>query len=128
NGLNKAFNLVANKQSTKITPGMCAVGSVKTNIGHLEAAAGMAGIIKVLLAMKHQTIPATLHLTQLNPNIHIEETPFYFPTKTEEWKKLTYGENKIPRRAGVSSFGFGGMNCHVVLEEGPQPDNKETKS
>ncbi len=127
-GLKKAFNAVADKQNIKIKTGFCKVGSVKTNIGHLEAAAGMAGVIKVLLAMKYQKIPATLHLTQLNPNIHIEETPFYFPIKTEEWKKLTSGENKIPRRAGVSSFGFGGMNCHVILEEGPEVSNKSTKS
>jgi acyl transferase domain-containing protein/acyl-CoA synthetase (AMP-forming)/AMP-acid ligase II/acyl carrier protein len=90
----------------------CAIGSVKTNIGHLEAAAGIAGLIKVVLALQHRAIPATLHLKQLNPKIAIAGTPFSIPTQLQPWT-----DNR--RLAGVSSFGFGGTNAHVVLEAAP---------
>ena len=89
----------------------CGIGSVKTNIGHLEPAAGIAGVMKVLLALRHRTLPATLHFEELNPYIRLESTPFYLVTKTTAW-------NSSSRRlAGVSSFGFGGSNAHVILEE-----------
>jgi acyl transferase domain-containing protein/NADPH:quinone reductase-like Zn-dependent oxidoreductase/acyl carrier protein len=90
------------------------LGAVKTNIGHLEAAAGIAGIIKVLLAMRHEVIPANLHFTALNPNIGSAADPFEIPTAGRPWPR-----NALPRIAGVSSFGFGGTNAHVVLEEAP---------
>ena len=93
---------------------ICYVGSVKTNIGHLEAAAGIAGVIKVVLAMQHGEIPAHLHLKKLNPLISLEKTPFSIPTQRQSWPR---GERK--RLAGVSSFGFGGTNGHVILEEAP---------
>ncbi|MDZ7963672.1 MAG: beta-ketoacyl synthase N-terminal-like domain-containing protein [Nostoc sp. DedSLP03] len=92
----------------------CAIGSVKTNIGHLESAAGIAGLIKVVLALQHQEIPGTLHLQQLNPKITIQDTPFSIPRETQKWSG--FGEQRF---AGVSSFGFGGTNAHVVLEEAP---------
>ncbi|MFN6525877.1 polyketide synthase [Nostoc sp. ChiSLP03a] len=92
----------------------CAIGSVKTNIGHLESAAGIAGLIKVVLALQHQEIPGTLHLQQLNPKIIIQDTPFSIPRETQKWSGV--GEQRF---AGVSSFGFGGTNAHVVLEEAP---------
>ncbi|MDZ8093952.1 MAG: beta-ketoacyl synthase N-terminal-like domain-containing protein [Nostoc sp. DedQUE05] len=92
----------------------CAIGSVKTNIGHLESAAGIAGLIKVVLALQHQEIPGTLHLQQLNPKITIQDTPFSIPRETQKWSGV--GEQRF---AGVSSFGFGGTNAHVVLEEAP---------
>ncbi|WP_445629542.1 beta-ketoacyl synthase N-terminal-like domain-containing protein [Nostoc sp. DSM 114167] len=92
----------------------CAIGSVKTNIGHLESAAGIAGLIKVVLALQHQEIPGTLHLQQLNPKITIQDTPFSIPCETQKWSG--FGEQRF---AGVSSFGFGGTNAHVVLEEAP---------
>lgn len=88
----------------------CWIGSVKTNIGHLEAAAGIAGLIKVVLSLQHGEIPPHLHLEQLNPYISLEGTPLSIPTKHQQW----FGEE--PRLAGVSSFGFGGTNAHVILE------------
>ncbi len=92
----------------------CWIGSVKTNIGHLEAAAGIASLIKVILSLQHQEIPPHLHLKQLNPYIKIKNTPIQIPTELQPWQAV---EEK--RLAGVSSFGFGGTNAHVVLEEAP---------
>jgi acyl transferase domain-containing protein len=94
--------------------GFCALGSVKTNIGHLDAAAGIAGLIKTVLALKHCQIPPTLHFEQPNPQIDFANSPFYVNTQLTDWKP----EN-MPRRAGVSAFGIGGTNAHVILEEAP---------
>ncbi|MCW6050896.1 type I polyketide synthase [Lyngbya sp. CCAP 1446/10] len=94
--------------------GFCAIGSVKTNVSHLNTAAGITGLIKTILALKHQKIPASLHFEKPNPEIDFANSPFYVNTTLREWK--TEG---IPRRAGVSSFGIGGTNAHVVLEEFP---------
>ncbi|MEP0883297.1 SDR family NAD(P)-dependent oxidoreductase [Trichocoleus sp. ST-U3] len=91
----------------------CAIGSVKTNIGHLDAAAGVTGLIKTVLALKHKLIPPSLNFKQPNPEIDFANSPFYVNTKLTEWKAST------PRRAGVSSLGIGGTNAHVVLEEAP---------
>ncbi|NEQ47691.1 MAG: acyltransferase domain-containing protein [Leptolyngbya sp. SIOISBB] len=96
-------------------PGFCAIGSVKTNIGHLDAAAGIASLIKTVLALKHQQIPASLHFQQPNPQINFEHSPFYVNTALTDWPS-----GPQSRRAGVSSFGIGGTNVHVVLEEGPE--------
>ena len=93
----------------------CAIGSVKTNIGHLDAAAGVAGLIKTALALKHELIPPSLNFEQPNPQIDFANSPFYVNTKLKEWKT-----GSIPRRAGVSSLGMGGTNAHVVLEEAPK--------
>ncbi len=101
----------------------CGLGTVKTNIGHSEGAAGIAGLIKVLLAMKHKKLPKLLNFKQLNPRIELENSPFYIVDENQEWQPLkTESEAIIPRRAGVSSFGVGGVNAHVVLEEAPQPE------
>ncbi|WP_414575217.1 SDR family NAD(P)-dependent oxidoreductase [Anabaena sp. CCY 9402-a] len=94
--------------------GFCAISSVKTNIGHLDAAAGIASLIKTVLALKHQQIPPNLHFQQPNPQIDFSQTPFYVNTNLVDWKT-----DKNPRRAGVSSFGIGGTNAHVILEEAP---------
>ncbi|MER7403723.1 SDR family NAD(P)-dependent oxidoreductase [Streptomyces sp. NPDC000070] len=94
--------------------GFCAIGSVKTNVGHLDAAAGVAGLIKTVLALRNKKIPASLNFERPNPAIDFSASPFYVNTKTTEWE-TTGG----PRRAGVSSFGIGGTNAHVVLEEAP---------
>jgi acyl transferase domain-containing protein len=94
--------------------GFCALGSVKTNIGHLDAAAGIAGLIKTVLALEHRTLPATLHFEAPNPQIELEGSPFYVQARRSSWPRLGG-----PRRAGVSSFGLGGTNAHVVLEEAP---------
>ncbi|AKQ65801.1 Malonyl CoA-acyl carrier protein transacylase [Myxococcus hansupus] len=93
--------------------GFCGIGSVKTNIGHLEAAAGVAGLIKVLLMMRHAWIPATLNLQTRNPLIDFDGSPFVPVTQGQPWVRA----NGAPLRAGVSSFGFGGVNSHAVVEE-----------
>ncbi|MBB84105.1 MAG: polyketide synthase, partial [Deltaproteobacteria bacterium] len=93
----------------------CALGSLKTNIGHLDAAAGIAGFIKTVLALKHERIPASLHYERPNPQIDFDATPFFVNAKTRDWPSAD-----APRRAGVSSFGIGGTNVHVVLEEAPR--------
>ncbi|MEH1959442.1 MAG: SDR family oxidoreductase [Nostoc sp.] len=95
--------------------GYCAVGSVKTNVGHLGVAAGMAGLIKTVLSLKHKLLPPSLNFAEPNPQINFENSPFYVNTELAEW--LT---NDKPRRAGVSSFGLGGTNAHVILEEAPR--------
>jgi phthiocerol/phenolphthiocerol synthesis type-I polyketide synthase E len=97
--------------------GYCAVGSVKTNIGHLDAAAGVAGLIKTVLALKHRTLPPSLHFEQPNPQIDFASSPFYVNTAATPWLP----QGTAPRRAGVSAFGIGGTNVHVVLEEAPEP-------
>ncbi|MBW4556586.1 MAG: SDR family NAD(P)-dependent oxidoreductase [Trichormus sp. ATA11-4-KO1] len=94
--------------------GFCAIGSVKTNIGHLDAAAGITGLIKTVLALKHKQIPPSLNFEQPNPQIDFANSPFYVNTKLTEWKT-----NGVPRRAGVSSLGIGGTNAHVIVEEAP---------
>ncbi len=94
----------------------CAIGSIKSNIGHTVAAAGVAGLIKTALALYHKQLPASLNFRSPNPNLDLENSPFYVNTKLTEW---VCGET--PRRAGVSSFGVGGTNAHVVLEAAPQP-------
>ncbi|UCH94144.1 MAG: SDR family NAD(P)-dependent oxidoreductase [Candidatus Aminicenantes bacterium] len=123
-GIKQAFNQLAKKRKKTIQRNYyCGLGTVKTNIGHLEPAAGIAGIIKVLLAMKHKVLPGVLHLQKLNPYIRLRHTPFYVVEKTRPWKALKDGSgNSLPRRAGVSSFGFGGTNAHVVLEEYVHPE------
>ncbi|HEX8112639.1 MAG TPA: beta-ketoacyl synthase N-terminal-like domain-containing protein, partial [Kofleriaceae bacterium] len=92
----------------------CALASVKTNIGHLEAAAGIAGLIKTVLALVHREIPPHLHLHTVNPKIRLEGTSFVIPRTLLPWSSP-----EGPRRAGVSAFGFGGTNVHVILEEAP---------
>jgi len=95
--------------------GYCAIGSVKTNVGHLDAAAAVTGIIKTVLALKHRQVPPSLHFDQANPEIDFSTTPFYVNTRLREWT------SDGPRRAGVMSTGMGGTNAHVVLEEAPEP-------
>ncbi|MBL8992135.1 MAG: polyketide synthase, partial [Spirochaetia bacterium] len=93
--------------------GYCGIGSVKTNIGHLEAAAGVASIVKVLMMFKHRQIPRTLNLNEVNPIIDFASSPFKLAQELSEWKPVDYPL----RRAGISSFGFGGVNAHTILEE-----------
>ena len=96
--------------------GPCALGAVKTNIGHLEAAAGIAGFIKAALSVQHGQIPPNLNFTKWNPAIDPAPTRLYVPTELADWP-----QTEGPRRAAVSSFGLGGTNAHVVLEQGPEP-------
>ncbi|WP_193518326.1 SDR family NAD(P)-dependent oxidoreductase [Nocardiopsis kunsanensis] len=95
----------------------CAVGSVKSNIGHLESAAGIAGLTKVLLQMKHGTLVPSLHSEPENPNIRFADTPFSVQRATEPWHRPVKDGRELPRAAAVSSFGAGGANAHAVLEE-----------
>src|SRR5690348_9164591 len=104
-----ALNRVLNANGERKFP--CAIGSVKTNIGHLDAAAGIAGLVKTVLALDHKSIPPSLNFEQPNPQIDFAGR-FFVNDKLEEWKNS-------PRRAGVSSFGIGGTNAHVVLQEAP---------
>ena len=96
--------------------GRCALGTLKANVGHLEAAAGIASLIKVALALQHREIPPAIHFREPNPRIDFKQTPFYLNRELESWPTLS-----TPRRAGVSSFGIGGSNAHAVLEEAPEP-------
>ncbi|MEM9217771.1 MAG: SDR family NAD(P)-dependent oxidoreductase [Cyanobacteria bacterium P01_F01_bin.150] len=101
----------------------CAIGSLKTNMGHLDAAAGVAGLIKTVLALQHQQIPASLHFQTPNPKIDFGSSPFFVNTTLRDWPILD-----TPRRAGVSSFGIGGTNAHVVLEEAPRRSRCSTEA
>ncbi|GAA2997942.1 type I polyketide synthase [Actinokineospora diospyrosa] len=92
----------------------CALGSLKSNVGHLEPAAGLAGVLKVLLAMRHGQVPPTLHVSRPNDHIRFESTPFYLADRAHAWPR---GDE--PRRGAVSAFGMGGVNAHVILEEAP---------
>jgi amino acid adenylation domain-containing protein len=109
----EALSAVIGKERQSEQP--CFLGSVKTNVGHLEAAAGIAGMIKAVLCLQHRWIPPIVHFEKLNPHISLEDTRFVIPTEGREWNA---GAEK--RFAGVSSFGFGGTNAHVVLEEAPE--------
>jgi acyl transferase domain-containing protein/acyl carrier protein len=106
--LTKAFRAGTDKK------GFCAIGSVKTNFGHLDAAAGVTGLIKTVLALQHKLLPPSLHFEQPNPNIDFANSPFYVNATLTEWNA-----GRTPRRAGVSSFGVGGTNAHVIVEEAP---------
>ncbi|ABF88653.1 polyketide synthase type I [Myxococcus xanthus DK 1622] len=94
--------------------GFCGLGSVKTNVGHLDAAAGVTGLLKTVLALEHGELPPSLHYEKPNPRIDFESSPFYVNAALKPWP-----EGDTPRRAGVSSFGIGGTNAHVILEEAP---------
>jgi acyl transferase domain-containing protein len=118
--LNEAFKAGTDKRQC------CAIGSVKTNIGHLDNAAGVAGLIKTALALHHKKIPASLHFSKPNPKINFDDSPFFVNTQLREWTV-----NGTPRRAGVTSLGMGGTNAHVVLEEASQfvsaPSSRSTQ-
>ncbi len=115
--LTKAFRLSTDEK------GYCAVGSVKTNVGHLDRAAGVTGLIKTVEALKHKLLPPSLHYESPNPNIDFDNSPFFVNSELREWKR-----NGTPRRAGVNSLGVGGTNVHVVLEEAPaQAESSESR-
>jgi phthiocerol/phenolphthiocerol synthesis type-I polyketide synthase E len=107
-GLRKGFGV-----SDSIRPGPCILGAVKSNIGHLEEAAGVTGLVKAILCLKNRAIPATLHFTGPNPELHLDRGPFVVQSDYGPW------EWDGVLRAGVSSFGVGGTNAHVVVEEAP---------
>jgi acyl transferase domain-containing protein/acyl carrier protein len=115
-GIQKAFRHYTDKNQ------FCAVASVKTNVGHLDHAAGIVALIKAVLALKHKQLPPSLHFARPNRKINFTETPVYVNDKLRNWET-----NGSPRRCGVSSFGLSGTNCHLVLEEAPAGSAKNTK-
>jgi acyl transferase domain-containing protein/acyl carrier protein len=117
----QALNKVARELLTvdELSHFRCAVGSVKSNMGHLDAAAGIAGLIKAALSVRFGRIPPSLHFTKPNPHLNLHNTPFWVPTAAMDWPKQGH-----VRRAGVSSFGIGGTNVHVLLEQPPEPELK----
>ena len=139
-GLSRAFEQNVSRESYSSETGAeesrtkqqyCAVGSVKSNIGHLESAAGIAGLTKILLQLKHGQIVPSLHSRVLNPNIDFSATPFIVNQKLRDWDRPVIEGKAAPRIAGISSFGAGGSNAHVILEEYQEPpagNNKSSKS
>ncbi|MCG8915266.1 phosphopantetheine-binding protein [Actinokineospora sp. PR83] len=117
-GLKAAFEHLAESWGEPARAASCGLGSVKTNLGHLESAAGMAGLLKVIAAMRHRTLPATLHLERPNPMVDLRGGPFYLVGDTRPWTP-SHGVDgeELPLVAGVSSFGFGGSNAHVLVRE-----------
>ena len=115
-GINHPSSLIPHscQHPSSLIPHPCLIGSVKTNIGHLDAGAGIVGIIKTALALYHEQLPATLHFTRPNPQIDFENSPFEVNAELRPWQR-----SKTPRRAGVSTFGLGGTNAHIILEEAP---------
>lgn len=116
--LEEAFGRTSRRQGK-----YCAIGSVKTNIGHLDEAAGVIGLIKTALALYHKELPPTLHFEEPNPQIDFETNPFSVNTALCQWNS----PDNAARKAGVSSFGMGGTNCHVVLEEPPLSERKSNE-
>ncbi|MBC7984551.1 MAG: SDR family NAD(P)-dependent oxidoreductase, partial [Candidatus Obscuribacterales bacterium] len=119
NGLKRAFaDLYLDNGEGVVKDSHCGLGSVKTNLGHLELAAGVAGVIKVLLQLHHRMLAPSLHCEELNPYIQLQDSPFYIVKETQPWAAQHDSQHRaLPRRAGISSFGFGGVNAHVILEE-----------
>ena len=127
--LQAAFSKYLADEQQEMREPFCGLGSVKSNIGHLEAAAGLAGLVKVLACFKYQQIAPTIHFRTLNPHIHLEGGPFYIVQRLTKWERLKgSGGCLLPRRAGISSFGVGGTNAHVVIEEWlPPAEGREAR-
>ncbi|MFJ6485020.1 SDR family NAD(P)-dependent oxidoreductase [Streptomyces sp. NPDC091682] len=114
-GLRKAFAALTGRPENEPTTPWCAIGTVKSNVGHTEAAAGLTGVVKTVLALRHEMLPPTLHFSEPNPLLEIEDSPFRVVDRLTPWPA-----SGSPRRAGVSAFGLGGTNAHVLLEDYPQ--------
>lgn len=130
NGIKSAFRQLAKSRGSQLpaTP-FCGIGSVKTNIGHLEPASGIAGLIKVILSMRHATLPGMLHLSEMNPYVDLDDSPFCPVRQTTQWQRMTGADGSpLALRAGVSSFGFGGVNAHVLVEEYPAASSASAAS
>lgn len=127
-GLKKAFaKLYRDDKEYDHCNSRIGLGTAKSSIGHLEAVAGLAGIIKVILSMEHQTLPKLTRYQKLNHRISLDGSPFYIVDSTRKWEQISIDNEVMPRRAGVSSFGFGGSNGHVILEEAPKRGEDGTK-
>ncbi|MFE0206051.1 SDR family NAD(P)-dependent oxidoreductase, partial [Streptomyces sp. NPDC058985] len=119
-GLRRAFAERAGLGEDERVDAWCAVGSIKSNMGHLEAAAGLAGVVKAALALRYGEIPPSIHFHEANPLLDLDGSPFRIADRREDWPAPTGGgDGTLPRRAAVSSMGFGGSNAHVILEEYP---------
>ena len=120
-GLTKAF------QRLTLDRQFCAIGAVKSNLGHLEAASGMAQLTKVLLQLKHELLVPSINAEPLNPNLQLDSTPFYVQQRLSHWERIRIPEQgqfvEMPRRATISSFGAGGSNAHIVVEEYQSPES-----
>ncbi|MDN3720427.1 SDR family NAD(P)-dependent oxidoreductase [Roseibium salinum] len=115
----KALTQVFRKHTDAVQ--VCPIGTVKSNVAHLLGASGLAGIAKVLAQLKHGQLAPSLHAEELNPDIPFEVSPFYVQRELAPWRRVTDGAGRdIPRRAGVTSIGAGGMNSHIIIEEGPE--------
>ena len=114
-GLTQAF------RETTDAKQFCGLGSVKSNIGHVDKAAGLAGLIKIVLGLKNETLPPTAHYREANPRLNIEDTPFFVVGTAEPWVRT----DSKPRIAAVSSFGVGGTNAHAIIEEAPLPSRMD---
>jgi phthiocerol/phenolphthiocerol synthesis type-I polyketide synthase E len=112
--LNRAYRLLSGEP---LEPASCLVGSVKANVGHLVAVAGLAGLAKVVAALEHETFAPSINVSRPNPKLNLESTPFAIEDRARPWKR----QPGRPRRAGLSSLGIGGTNAHVILEEAPPP-------
>ncbi len=117
-GLKEAFEHVQGNMPR------CAIGSVKSNIGHLEGAAGIAGVTKILLQMKHNKLVPSIHCEPANPKIQLQGSPFYVQKELSDWAPAQGGEADLPRVAAISSFGAGGANAHLIIEQ--HPDKNES--
>lgn len=116
-GLSRSFTRLAKQQSLQLPVGYCALGALKASVGHSEAAAGMAAIVKVLLAMHYRQLPPNHRLQTTNRRIELDDSPFYLIRQGGEWTPTTSHDGTLrPLRAGISSFGFGGTNAHLLLE------------
>lgn len=116
-GIQKAFDRYTDKKQ------FCAIGSIKTSIGHLDSAAGAAGLLKVLLALKYKKLPPSLHFNKPNSKIEFENSPVYINDRLKKWEVTD-----SPRICGVSSFGLSGTNCHIVVEEAPEINKKRNET
>jgi 3-oxoacyl-(acyl-carrier-protein) synthase/acyl carrier protein len=117
NAIKKAFKTLKHTDSLVPLPN-CGLGSIKTNIGHLESASGIASVMKVLLAMRYEQLPGLVHLNEVNPYIDLRNTPLQLVDKNQDWPLLKSNEGQaLPRRAGINAFGAGGVNAHIVVEE-----------
>lgn len=115
-GLKQAISSIAIEQGDiQLMPKSISVGSAKTNIGHCEAAAGIAGLLKITMCLKERLIPPLVHLDTVNSKINLENSPLYFSKKLQSWSIPSFKD--ITRKAAISSFGFGGVNAHVIVEE-----------
>ncbi|MFE3762123.1 SDR family NAD(P)-dependent oxidoreductase [Streptomyces sp. NPDC059104] len=112
---------------SELLPGSCPIGSVKSNVGHLGPVAGIAGMIKVILSLENEQLPASINYTEPNPKLELEKTPFFVNDRLRPWKR----DASVPRRAAMSSLGIGGTNVHAIIEEAPvttpAPDDRRPR-